>query len=302
MSSAEDWTKPDRARQAWGWPEDAVVEPGPRGALGQIWHIRTPGAEYALKEIFGEPPSEAVIAAEQSFAQAVRIPQGHKDVEGRYLVPTQDGTWLRVSDWIDPRPVDLTDPATPEALGTLLARLHRAAPAQPTEIDGGPPDPWFDVLDADSELADFVTPGDPAEMVLCHRDLHPENVLTDARGELVVVDWDLLGPATPSRELARALFDWYSDPEPDLSAMRRMLWAYKKEGGTGRVAQPHDFAMLVATRCNFLQRQRAIAADVSRTTAQRAWAEREVAEFVRIMPTRDQLSAVLELDSSARRR
>ena len=30
---------------------------------------------------------------------------------------------------------------------------------------------------------------------MCHRDLHPDNVFADPDGDLVVVDWDNLGPA-----------------------------------------------------------------------------------------------------------
>jgi hypothetical protein len=60
--------------------------------------------------------------------------------------------------------------------------------------------------------------------------------------------------------------------------------------------------MLVATRTNFLQRQLEIAADPEKPTAERIWAEREIAESQRIMPTRDQLSTVVEIDSAARRR
>ena len=71
------------------------------------------------------------------------------------------------------------------------------------------------------ELCAAVAPADPAGLIVCHRDLHPENVLADAAGALVVVDWDNLGPAAPGRELARALFDWFCDgPTTDLDAVR----------------------------------------------------------------------------------
>ena len=38
-------------------------------------------------------------------------------------------------------------------------------------------------------------------MVLCftERDLHPDNVLVDASGDLVLLDWDDTGPACPDR-------------------------------------------------------------------------------------------------------
>lgn len=282
---------PAYARRVFGWDDSATIEPGPRGALGRIWRVRTATARYALKEIYSDPPSEAVIAAERAFAAAVRIPAPHRDGEGRFVTPTPDGTWLRLFDWLDLRP----HRAAPQDIGILLARLHKDAPRAQTEIDGGPPDPWYDTLRVESDLAEFVAPADPDLMVLCHRDLHPENVYTDASAGLIVVDWDLLGPAMASRELARALFDWYSDPAPDIPAMRALYYAYIEEGGPGRLARPEDFSMLIATRLNFLNRQREIARDPRSDGRNREWAEREIAEGLRIMPTPGQLAAVLAM-------
>src|SRR6201999_1899202 len=83
----------------------------------------------------------------------------------------------------------------------------------------------------------LATPADPAAMRICHRDLHPENVLGRADGELTVVDWDNLGPAEPGRELVRILLDWwYADGTLDEDAVRAMLTAYRRNGGPGRIA------------------------------------------------------------------
>ncbi len=203
-------------REAFGWDEDVVVSAGPRGALGQIWRLDVGSERYALKEIFAEPPSEAVIEAELAFARraaevGVRRPASHPDRDGRHLLTAPDGTWLRLYDWVDVRPVELTALATPGELGTLLARLHRCAPAMAVEPGGGPPDPWYDHIPAAHEwaaasasgavwaarltdrlttmpdLCAAVAPADPAELIVCHRDLHPQNVLADPAGALVVL-------------------------------------------------------------------------------------------------------------------
>jgi Ser/Thr protein kinase RdoA (MazF antagonist) len=301
------------AQRAYGWPDDVVVSAGPRGALGQIWQVRTGPQRYALKEIFADPPSEAVIAAELTFSQraaeaGVRLPQSHSDRDGRYLHTTPGGRWLRLYDWIDLRPVDLTAPATPDELGVLLARLHRCAPAATTR-----PSPWYEsvpdmrdwdqVAAADArlrhnlatlpQLCAAVAPADLDRLILCHRDLHPENVLADPHGALVIIDWDNLGPAAPGRELARALFDWFSDPTADLDAMRTMYAAYVAEGGPGRIDEPADFTMLLACRLNFLLGQARVALDPQAEERHRAWAEREVDEALRILPTPRDLAAVL---------
>jgi Ser/Thr protein kinase RdoA (MazF antagonist) len=312
-------------REAFGWGEEVVVSAGPRGALGQIWRLDVGPARYALKEIFAEPPSEALIEAELAFVRraaeaGVRLPASHPDLAGRYLLTSPGGTWLRLYDWVDLRPVDLTAQATPPELGALLARLHRCAPAAATEPGGRPPDPWYDRLPAAHEwtaasasgaawaarLADrlatlpelcaAVTPADPAGMIVCHRDLHPENVLAGPAGALVVVDWDNLGPATPGRELARALFDWFCDgPAADLGAMRGMYEAYVREGGPGRLTGPADFSMLLASRLNFLLVQARVARDPQAEQRHRDWAEREIDETLRILPTPRQLTDVLAL-------
>ncbi|MBE1584125.1 phosphotransferase enzyme family protein [Nonomuraea angiospora] len=337
-------------REAFGWDADVVVSAGPRGALGQIWRLDVGPARYALKEIFGEPPSEALIEAELAFGRraaeaGVRLPAGHRDRDGRHLLSAPGGgTWLRLYDWVDLRPVDLAARATPGELGALLARLHRCAPAAATEPDGGPPDAWYHQVPTEQEwprvenhqvpaeeerpraecpqgpaeragvawagrlaervatlpeLCAAVAPADPAELIVCHRDLHPENVLADPSGALVVVDWDNLGPAVPGRELARALFDWFCDgPDADLDAMRAMYEAYVREDGPGRIRQAADFSMLLAGRLNFLLAQTRVALDPGAERRHREWAEREIDEALRILPTPRQLADVLALTAS----
>jgi Ser/Thr protein kinase RdoA (MazF antagonist) len=320
-------------REAFGWHDDVVVSPGPRGALGQIWRLDVGDERFALKEIFYEPPTEALIEAELAYAgravaAGVRVPASRPDRAGRYLLTTPGGTWLRLYDWVDLRRVEPLAPATPRDLGMLLARLHRCAPVTATETNGEPPHGWYnrvpephewaELIDTGSggapatgaagtwveriagrvsglpELGAMVAPADPADLILCHRDLHPENVLADPTGALVVVDWDNLGPATPGHELGRVVFDWFFDGETvDLDAVRDMHETYRRAGGPGRLARPADFSMLLATRLNFLLVQARVALDPATEPRHRAWAEREIDETLTLLPTARHLADVL---------
>jgi Ser/Thr protein kinase RdoA (MazF antagonist) len=310
-------------REAYGWRDGVAVSPGPRGALGQIWRVELGSDRFALKEIFYEPPSEALIEAELAFARravaaGVRVPASHPDREGRHLLTTPDGTWLRLYDWVDLRPVDPGAPATPGDLGILLARLHRCAPVMAVEVGGEPPYDWYNRVPETHEWAAVVTSGatwagplgerlttlpelcaavgpvEPGELIGCHRDLHPENVLADPTGALVVVDWDNLGPGTPGRELGRVVFDWFFDGTVvDLDAVREMHETYRQAGGPGRLARPADFTMMLACRLNFLLVQARVALDPTAEARHREWAEREIEETLLLTPTPGHLADVL---------
>ena len=135
---------------------------------------------------------------------------------------------------------------------------------------------------------------DPARMRLCHRDLHPENVLADEAGELVVVDWEDVGPAEPAQELARTLVACYHDGQPDLDSMRRAYQSYVEADGPARLHSTADFTMLIASQLNFLKLQLRVALDPTAASRDRQWAELEIDESLRILPTPGLLVAVLD--------
>lgn len=317
----------DWARDAFGFEdEDVSIRLGARGAQGQVWKLAVGGRAYALKRVFaGRPPAPSTIEAEVAFTQlataaGVRLPASHPDRNGRYLVPLPDDGWVRLFDWVELRTADLA--GTAESVGLVLARLHQCGRATDRELDGGAASPWYTVppapdswaplvaaaLEADYSWAiplavaveglpplyAVVSPAVPATMRLCHRDLHPGNLLADDAGDLVIVDWDSLGPADPAGEIAFTLMACFHDGEPDLVSMRRTYTSYLDGGGPARLRSLEDFTMSIAASLNFFQRQLRVALDPTASSRDRTWAELEIDEWLRIRPSPDLLTTVLD--------
>ena len=307
--------------------EDVSIKLGARGAQGEVWRLSVGRRVYALKQVFaGAAPARSEVESEVVFARraaaaGVRLPASHPDRNGEYVVPLTNGGWLRLYDWVELRSADLA--AAAEALGVLLARLHRCAPPADREPNGAPPDRWYEVppdqdewgrlvieaIEADmswatrlataadglSALHSILSSTDPARMRLCHRDLHPGNVLADEAGELVVVDWEEAGPAEPAQELARTLVVCYHDGQPDFDSMRRAYRSYVEADGPARLSSAGDFTMLIASQLNFLSLQVRVALDPTAASRDRQWAELEIDESLRILPTPDLLATVLDV-------
>jgi thiamine kinase-like enzyme len=146
------------------------------------------------------------------------------------------------------------------------------------------------------ELSAVVTPqaGDP--LITSHRDLHPDNVLADRSGELVLLDWDDAGQASPGRELARLLADWHvHQGKPDAAAVRRTLAAYQAAGGSGRIRDEQSFGMLIACMLNFLQAQASVALDPNAAAGDRQYACAEISDTLARLPTPGLIAELISL-------
>jgi aminoglycoside phosphotransferase (APT) family kinase protein len=121
-------------------------------------------------------------------------------------------------------------------------------------------------------------------------------VVTPQAGELVLLDWDDAGPASPGRELARLLADWHvHDGKPDAAAVRRTLAAYQAAGGPGRIRDEQSFAMLIACTLNFLHSQASVALDPHAAAGHRQHARAEISDTLARLPTPRLIAQLISL-------
>jgi Ser/Thr protein kinase RdoA (MazF antagonist) len=308
---------------------DGSMEAVRRGAAGRVWRLAAGDDAYAVKVLFREPDVAAVereAGWTGHFARAgIPLAESVPAKDGRIVVPLpagpdEPGGWVRVYRWVEGEPVDPARAGeVAEQLGELLGRLHAVAPrhAEPDWwFDSAPaPQVWAQLLERArvhpgahawgerlaqrlpllTELTRMVTPTPLGGMVVCHRDLHPENALLRA-SKMIPLDWDDVGAADPERELAMVLVRWFTGSnQVDVEAAQKMLDAYRDAGGTAQIGDERSFGMAVAGDLNFLRRQVEAALDPDTAAEHREHAELEIRESFVTLPTPEVLATLLGL-------
>jgi hypothetical protein len=263
------------------------------------------GSSWAVKELlFG--CDEEQVGREAALRQAaeglgIASPRLMPNRAGAYISHldaggssggSSGGSHIKLYDWIDGARADASDPDILDWFGRTMALLHRAGEGEsrlPSSwYEECPRDdewnelhgkarlaglPWADALGrfiagSARELAHWVHPSDPGDLVTSHLDLQPQNVLVAPAGP-VLLDWDNAGSAAAERELARALFVWSGGNAGEVEAGVRVARAYRSAGGRGVVQGPQSFSMLFATALNYVRVQAECAIDPAVTAAQR---------------------------------
>jgi thiamine kinase-like enzyme len=240
-----------------------------RGQLGQVWQLKSTEGCFAVKEWFAAPdPVEVERGAdfsERARCLGVLTPAVVKTFD-RHVTATVRGTIVRVSEWVDLEP--RTRNLDPGAVGTLVARLHHAGAPTDEPIsrwfsEGFGTIAWYALLerliDANApfaaDFAPFVAPLIEVESVMevhtapivCHRDLWADNVLGTTDGRVCVIDFDNLGPADASQELAMVLYE-FGDDNPQRA--QELYASYLEAGGPGRISRLGNFTMLIAEQAH----------------------------------------------------
>jgi Ser/Thr protein kinase RdoA (MazF antagonist) len=284
--------------------------------------LHAAGSRYALKELFWDADQdEHEIRYRTAFETAARIagvrcPESLPTVAGDYLCrlpPESGGAYVRLYSWVDGAPLTSVEGAE-GWLGGTLGRLHRLR-----HEAAGPPDPssqsvptvaqWAELLSAlrtdgvrwadglerllprIGDLASLVAPADPDELITCHLDLTPANVMRTGSG-FVLVDWDNAGPGCAEQELAAALMAWHGARPAGIAAT---MAAYAEAGGTATLRGLPSFSAYVATVINNLHTQASVAVAPHLHREHRTLATIRALRVMASLPTRSTLEQVGDL-------
>jgi len=234
------------------------------GLSNRLYRVVTDRGEFAVKRMVAnaDAPSfksnvEASFAVErQAHSAGIAMPDpvpvpGTSEALARV---DQDGTpgWVRVHTWVPARRVTAEETGSTDLarVGSILASLHRlplagqwqsASPHEP-----GSPRAWRTagsstpldsvLIDTIGVLEGIVRRGHAANrsrLVLSHRDLDAKNLLRDAHGRLIAIDWDAAGPTDAHWDVVGVAMDWSGVREgtPSRKAFAELLDGYVQAGG-----------------------------------------------------------------------
>ena len=213
----------------------ARLTPIPGSLSNFAWHAVTGTEENFVR--LARPGSEKLGASLDAEAETLH------QVAAAGLAPAvvrcDPGARLLVTRWINARSdvPGITAPHSLEQVGEAMARLHALhVPAHLRPVRFGEQARLLEAaLPASTLRADFTAVA--AEVfarldtertrVLCHHDIHSQNIIIDAGHRLWLVDWEYAGLGAPIFDLAS--FTCQADLSP--TAVHALCSAYLRAGG-----------------------------------------------------------------------
>ena len=275
-----------------------------RGEMGRVFRAETSSGVWALKEYLTPPRPAGGAQLEDRFMHPAReagvvVPGVCRTSEGRPLVSVGGRLW-KAFEWIDA----IGKPSAGQ-VGETVARLHAIGwhsnePVAPWYTKRSAGGTWQDIatlscgrewdvllnrhlaelIEQDQVVASAEMP--PAR--ICHRDINEANVVVDARGRVVLFDWDDCGPLAPEREVGYVLVNPFICPDPT-----EFVAAYRDAGGMFEPTGLDVFATAIAVNNNYL------AALVYRSVAGDARARAELVSLLETPLRVSQMEAILNV-------
>ncbi|TCC35830.1 hypothetical protein [Kribbella speibonae] len=287
-------------------------------AMGRCWEFRTDRGRWLAVTVYDWITDEqAKLGArlrDAAVAAGVAAPAAAISPHGRLIEKVRGGNW-RVHEWLEvgPEPVLPVSTAMARRAGALFGTLHALAIPSDEPIHGyltyrrseaewqhllgrarAAGKPWAEQLEARLPVfreLQAIELEAPDELMLCNRNLNPENVRQGRDGELTVMEWDFAGSLSPELELGSALTQWLMRPHVN----QRGLSAFRD--GYGEVREwpklgLDSFAVAISGWLNWTYN--AICEAIDPEDAERAvFAEREAVEVLDRPMTRGGLEQLL---------
>jgi Ser/Thr protein kinase RdoA (MazF antagonist) len=238
-----------------------------RGEMGRVFRVETSNGVWALKEYITPTWAPRDLQLEDRFMHAAReagvaVPRACRTSEGGTLAAV-GGTRWKAFEWIE-----VVGKPSAWQVGETVARLHGiGSPSNeavhPWYTQRGSGGTWQQLADLSRgqdwealllrHLAELIAQDQivaAAKMPpcrMCHRDINEGNAVLDAKGRVVLFDWDDCGPLAPEREVAYVLVNPFICPDP-----AEFLAAYRDAGGIFEPSGLEVFATAIAVNNNYL--------------------------------------------------
>lgn len=126
---------------------------------------------------------------------------------------------------------ELTEPALPVHSNDELLELIHGASAQEVPFAKSLEESAQALVDCNEKYQQAITPL-KSQLVISHGDLDVKNVLWNADGEPILIDWESARLLNPTYEMVNAAFDWSGiTTKFDSALFKEMLNEYEQAGG-----------------------------------------------------------------------